>query len=345
MKSKLKTILPPSTLKLMRQFRLRRKIVASKNLDGKRYYVHSRSLDEATQLKLKAAIVANYHVLEKGLAMPERKAVFGESVAKALVQKLRDWKIRGYDDNVQIRAANSVLSEYVDATGGVSSKTSVSMRELHDLQLDVNDNSGGTRQVNKEDFLRKSQGNFAQLAEVRRSVRDYSETEVPAEIIQKVVELAQNSPSVCNRQACSVFWTTDSKEIDFVLGFQNGNRGFGHLAKGLFIVTSNLNVFQGEHERNQAWVDGGLFSMSLLYSLSFFGLGACPLNWCVDGDRDSKLRASVNVPDSHEIIMLISFGFLKDKFSIAASARNEVSEVMHPLRCDSVSLKEQQNNE
>jgi hypothetical protein len=48
------------------------------------------------------------------------------------------------------------------------------------------------------------------------------------------------------------------------LSYQNGNSGFGHTVPALFVITSDMRIFEKSGERNQGWVDGGLFAMALV---------------------------------------------------------------------------------
>ena len=180
--------------------------------------------------------------------------------------------------------------------------------------------------------MEATSGNFSQLVGARRSVRHYSSEPVSLSILEEAVKLAQQSPSVCNRQGAKVWWVLRREKIDEILALQNGNRGFGHLAKVLLIVTCDLGVFEGAKERNQVFIDGGLFAMSLLYSLSYKGLGACPLNWCVDVDRDKELHKITNIPRDHRVIMLVSVGHVPNEFSVAVSQRHELKHILCPIK-------------
>jgi len=140
--------------------------------------------------------------------------------------------------------------------------------------------------------------------------------------------IAQKSPSVCNRQGSKAYVITDKERISKTLSFQNGNRGFGHLANKLIIVTTDLRVFEGVHERNQSYIDGGLFAMSLLYGLHYFNLGACSLNWCNDYRVDQEFKKFIGINDYENIVMMISVGHLQDNFRVGVSQRRDLDEVL-----------------
>lgn len=322
-------LLPTPLYRRLRKLRFGRRLGRAVRRDALSYLAHSRTIVEATPAQLRAAIVAHYHVLEKGLGMPDRKAVFGTAVADALRVRLDTWEARGYGQDLQIVSARAVLAAHAAAQAPV-----VAIASSVPLGAETGDavsTAGGTRVATRETFRRLGRGDFHDLVRIRRSIRNFASTPVSEDVIAQVVAMAQQSPSVCNRQSCKVHWTTERDNIDALLALQNGNRGFGHLAQGLFIVTSDLSIFHGLEERNQAWVDGGLFSMSLLYALSYLGLGACPLNWCVTPDRDTTLRARAGIPDTERVIMMIAFGHLPETFDVAVSMRDPVASALHQI--------------
>ena len=299
--------------------------------DCLRFLRHSRSLGLSSQSNYEAAIIAHYHVLEKGLTMPSRKHVFGESIAASLYSLVSAYLEKKYvcdtssAPSSQVKSAIKVLYEYSLATG-------VNF-PLLDTWLDQGYmGEGGGISIKREDYLRQAIGNFADLVTVRRSVRSYEGRPVDLSIIEAAVADAQQSPSVCNRQSSRAYYYYGDQKIKSILALQNGNRGFGHLAAGLFVIVSDLSVFSGLNERNQAWIDSGLFAMSLLYSLTYRGLGACPLNWCVTTETDRSLRKLLGIPSQFSVVMLISVGHLPNKFDLAVSSRRDVSDVLFCIK-------------
>ena len=96
----------------------------------------------------------------------------------------------------------------------------------------------------------------------------------------------------------------------------------------MFIVTSDLQAFCNPGERFQCWIDGGMFAMSLLYAAHSLRLGACALNWSQTCERDIAMRTAVGIPDNEVVVMMMAVGHLPSQFSVAQSARKELSEVV-----------------
>jgi nitroreductase len=188
----------------------------------------------------------------------------------------------------------------------------------------------GTKQMTKEGCLENARMDFACLALNRVSVRDFSVVKVSTDQIKKAVRIAQKSPSVCNRQSTRIYFMNDASKL--VQGsFLSGIRGMEGLIKQALIVTSDLSSFVTAGERNQCYVDGGIFLMSLLYSLQYLGLGACTLNWSVEKCDDKRLRKQFPVNSSENIIAFIAVGHLKDRFQVPVSSRLPTEDILRIL--------------
>src|SRR5690606_37048856 len=99
-----------------------------------------------------------------------------------------------------------------------------------------------------------------------------------------------------------------------VLKHQNGNSGFGQDADKVLIITAELMDFRGPRERNQAYIDGGMFSMSLMYALHSLGVGTCALNLSLNYNDELKLKKVAKIPESEVTIMMMALGRFPDEF-------------------------------
>ena len=93
-------------------------------------------------------------------------------------------------------------------------------------------------------------------------------THVPCRLIVEAVRRAHEaSPSVCNRQSSRVYVLSSDEAKNFALSHQNGNRGWGHTASHVLILTSSLEHFIAQAERYQGWIDGGMFAQVRLRAM------------------------------------------------------------------------------
>ena len=192
----------------------------------------------------------------------------------------------------------------------------------------LNNWSGGAVRVRRTELDRKRNGSFVEFFTSRHSVRHFTGGTIPDQIIREAVRIAQMTPSVCNRQSWRVHAFYDRDMILRLLEIQAGNRGFGDQSSVVLIITCDLTSFVDVAERYQAWIDGGMFSMSLCLALHALGYGTCCLNWSKERADDRRLREAAKLPATEQVIMLLAVGCLPDEFQVACSSRLEIDQVV-----------------
>jgi nitroreductase len=161
---------------------------------------------------------------------------------------------------------------------------------------------------------------FSELVERRHAIRSYSDEPVKRKELEKVITMSLRTPSVCNRQPARVRIFTDRELIGEALKVQGGFGGYD-APPALLLVTADLRAFMGANEHNEGYVDGGLFAMSLLYSLEACGLAACPLNTMFGREVDERTRKLLDIPDNEVFVMYISVGHFREVSKICRSQR------------------------
>lgn len=297
-------------------------------LDGRRFLaaVPFYGVEKGNQDSyLEGAVIRQYHVVEKGLAMPDFRPGFGISTVRALIKDLEKWKALGLARNEQFAAGQAVLRAYRDRHAEIS----FDLEGLFDgveFSCSGGAGSGGARPFHPvSPDLGKA---FEEVCRSRASVRTFDPERVPdREMILEAIAIASRAPSVCNRQTARAHVFTGAL-VQKLLKFQNGNRGFGHRVPLLFVVTSDLRLFTGVDERYQAWIDGGMFAMLLLLALHSQGLGAVALNWSVKNRSDLGLREAGDIPDYERIIMLIACGYPEEGALVPISQRRPAEQLV-----------------
>lgn len=284
------------------------------------------------QAGLRALIMADCHKLEKGLSLSNRRGYFGLGVAERLIRNLEEYKFDS-KDTLGLQDVFSCLREYreflTEKPGGPASASEVVKKIDRLLSARLSQEKvGGTFVVESALSHAQSKLDLTNFFMSRHSVREFAPGAVDLKLLVQAVRLAQRAPSVCNRQSWRVYSYRNADDARKVLSFQGGNQGFRDSISNVLVVTSDLSTFISPEERNQSWVDGGLFSMSLVYALHSLGIGTCCLNWCVTPEQDAKFKAFSKIPETQRIIMFIAFGHLKERFSVACSERYPVDQVL-----------------
>ncbi|MCI5137819.1 MAG: hypothetical protein D3922_05260, partial [Candidatus Electrothrix sp. AR1] len=97
------------------------------------------------------------------------------------------------------------------------------------------------------------------------------------------------------------------------------------------VVTIDLKAFFGGNEHYQHWIEGGLFSMSMMYAFHSLGVATCALNWSQFPEKDKALRKIVNIQPYHTIILMLAVGYPNQLNKVCCSARKSVDDIHSTL--------------
>lgn len=296
-----------------------------------RFARYSGYKNSATGYVARYRLIKVYHAIEKSLSFRDRKASSGWAVATELMHRLKRYESanNGLRD-FHAQAALNVLNQFEKA----SSYDCVEKNVISEFVASRTENSkapGGAKVFLKEDLQKGKLETPEDFFFSRYSVRDYSSESIDIGLVERAVALAAKSPSACNRQAWHVYFTDKRKEIDLALSHQSGNKGFGQEVPLLLLITADLRAFDNAGERYQHWIDGGMFSMSIIYALHSLGLGSCCLNWSKGPVSDIKLRKCVGIPDEESLVMMLAVGYPNASIKVCESPREGVDSIFSKL--------------
>ena len=265
------------------------------------------------------------HAIEKGMSLPNCRVGFGQDKIKELIQLCDKYSaVRNHKDSQAIEVAYAVIRSYI----ALESKEGVDLSFIppRDKEQVVKSNiKAGTSNFS---------GNidpqyFQQVALHRHSLRYFSKKQVNQKDIQRAVAIAQTAPSACNRQPIHIYAVTDTHKINQIMQLHSGIRTLTNPTV-IFIVTGDRTLYQGEYERNTVYVDGGIFTMNLLYALDSVGIASCPAIWGNIPSDDAALQAIVGIEPNHTIVNLIVAGYYPNyEYKAATSSRRETSQILH----------------
>lgn len=297
--------------------------------DALRFIRHAGALHQTFKEQQIAAITMAYHVIEKGLTMPNRRLGFGEKAVLQLIQLIDMFSAKYGVSDSTLSYAVGVVREYRKTHLEANFDLPKSLKE----QLDAFDkrfpdvSPSAQIHVTREQYYAHRQDAFPLFSASRHSVRHLCGT-VSKERLQEALALAQNAPSACNRQHSRVHCICNRDTIKEILTIQGGCRGFGHLADKLLIVTASLHDIRWVEERADLYTNAGIYIMNLCYSLHYYQIAHCILNWSVSPFTDAKLRRYVSLPPEEVVVALIACGDCAEEFNLAASPRKNISQTV-----------------
>ncbi|NMB19084.1 MAG: nitroreductase family protein [Erysipelothrix sp.] len=323
MRKIIKAIIPRSLINYVRTKSVEKETKTLAEMDFKRFNKYSfgakNNIDSFEQYE--ARIIKAYHSIEKGLSYEKIRLGFGQNVLKELIYLMIEYKKKGYSIETEFYStALDNLNKYIKIHQENNYDVTDLKKRVENLGGRPN-NFGGVTQFNKDEVLQKTKSDFLEFSMSRHSVRDFSTEPLDIEIIKKAINLAQNTPSACNRQAWKTRIVVDDRLKKVIENNQNGNRGFGDSIDKYILVTTDSQYFAKPRERNQPYIDGGMYSMNLLYSLQYYGIATIPLSASLTIEQEANIRSALCIRDSENFILIVGVGNYADHFKVPKSTR------------------------
>lgn len=290
------------------------------------FLFYKYNFDNEKNLKTKdnfrAYLLKQYHIVEKGLALPNPRKHFGENKILQLLDVSNRYVNKfGKDDLTQ--SISSTLETYLNQNEALDSNKPFLFAQINQfLSKNIGNKKGGLKKISKHGGF-----DFTSFVRSRSSLRNFSGKPIDRKIINLCLDDAKYCPSVCNRQGWKAHYYDNRKTVLKLLNLQDGNNGFTKSIKALFVITSDLSYFTNL-EYNQVFVEGGIFSMNLVHSLHARGIGSCCLNLCVPFVREKIIKKTGSIEGSERLIMMIGIGYYNDENLVAFSNRKNTDEIL-----------------
>ncbi|PWY68766.1 Nitroreductase [Aspergillus eucalypticola CBS 122712] len=269
---------------------------------------------------LAAKLTGAYHSIEKGLTLEEPRTLFGRSKVEFIIRAVRALEKIGHT-SVATRGGRGTIQDYMRFHEEHHFSLPADYeKELRDFVSEGKELfPGGAVSLTKKEVQDATSFDYTRFVQTRHSIRHYTGESVSPERIKLAVSRAIHTPRAVNRETRRVYAAYDPVLRDHVLKYQHGNTGFGHKLGAVLIITTDIREFDIIGERNQAWIDGGLFAMGLNFALHADNLGTRMLNWSADKEQDQALRSAFEIPEYEVIITMMGVGGLPESLHVAAS--------------------------
>lgn len=282
---------------------------------------------ESDREKMEYTLLRENHTIEKGLSLQHPRVGFGQQKVVHLLARLADYQRRyGQQNPTFLAYPLSTIAYWIRYTRQQKVEIPDIEQQFECLckaaGMEGIQGKAGVEQASRDALLRSVGGNFADVLKSRHSVRYFSDALVSHDDIDKALQLAQLTPSACNRQG----WKThvyEGEHCHQLLAWQGGCRGFEQDVHQAIVVTANQKAFL-YYEMFQAYVDGGLYAMNLINAFHSLGIGTIPLSL---GFKQRKLKQLVGfgIPEHEVPVLIIGFGHLPSTYKVAVSERKPIT--------------------
>ena len=261
---------------------------------------------ESPERRLSHKTIIEAHTIEKGLTLPKPRPHFGQDKIAAMLDMNAAWTPPQGELSREMLVG--ALQEYQNTFADTPAPDMQFAERISNFvaKHDTITASGGVR----NDMVRPFQENTAavQFLESRFSSREFAQRAMTDAELDGVVQLAQRAPSQCNRQSSRLHVYRNPAKISELIGLQGGARGFAENVPTLFVVTSEITGWGGPQQRNQPYMDGGLYAMMLMLALDAKGFLTCPLNLAIPNRTERAIKAAGNIPARERLIVMVAAG-------------------------------------
>ena len=167
-----------------------------------------------------------------------------------------------------------------------------------------------------------------QLYLKRQSCREFSEKDVPDELIQKICELALLAPSACNAQPWKLIAVKGEKKDALAKAVQGmGMNKFVSSAPVLIAVLegkSNLAAKTGGKLGDSDFVhnDIGIMTAHLVLAAEAAGLGTCIIGW----RNEKTIRSVLALDEKARIPHVVALGYPPEGYEVRQKKRKPLDE-------------------
>jgi nitroreductase len=252
------------------------------------------------------------HRLEKGMISRPMRSTFAADYIGPTVSTYISLTNTPGADAGELQWAHDVLEHYFKATAdSVDRQVSKARHQWTSLEQDTTEEGEMLAPFPQPALqnVNEARAAFSALARHRRSVRWYTEREVPKHLVDDSIRVALTAPSACNRQSFRVVLVQSEPLKTRVATVPMGTAGFANQIPVLAVIIGQHRGYEHPRDRHAIYVDGGLFAAQFVLALEASGLNSCCINWPDLPDKEQELRGLLSMQPDERAVMMIAVGY------------------------------------
>jgi nitroreductase len=158
--------------------------------------------------------------------------------------------------------------------------------------------------------------NALDVIKTRRSVREYSDKEIPKEDLKEIIDCGHMAATARNIQPWKFIVVQDKEKLAKI----------SELAKnGFFIKGANAAVVVFSEDTKYYLEDGSAAICNIMLAANALGIGSC---WIAGDKKDycEDIKKLFNAPAEMKLVGMVSLGYAKE--AVAEKEKKSVDEVL-----------------
>ena len=133
----------------------------------------------------------------------------------------------------------------------------------------------------------------------RRSIRKYTNKEIPVEILEKILKAGMNAPSAKNTKPYEFLVVKDKNNLQKLASVKPN----AYMAKD-----SNVTIVMMSKEPTEFWkLDLGATIQNMLLEASSYDIGSCWIG--INKEQGDIIKQEFDIPEDLQVISMVSFGY------------------------------------
>lgn len=259
------------------------------------------------------------HRLEKGLVNTTPKPQWGGQKAERLGFLLnRNKQAFSYQTGL------AVLHQYLENKRKNPAEQSWVENFIKEYNLGTPIVDGGTIKLAKEEICNLNVTEIEKLFLIRHSIREFANTPIDKDALEKAIALAMRCPSACNRQPYRIYYMDAQQRFE--------STGSQDKSTASLYITGIISAFEMSEVLD--WiVSPSIFTAYLTLTLHTFGIGSCIYrkDLVCPSEYNDKVKRACGFPDNEQLILELRIGNYAEETIAAYSNRLNVEQIIKYL--------------
>lgn len=298
-------------------------------IDDYKFYIKNFINSKSNENKIKYEILLIVHSIEKGMTNSNPRP-FGKTKIKDLCSLIEKYELLYQKNCFEIEIAINVLREYLkfyEKNNFLREPEYDFIKEYLKKYINIKRINMETRHLNINEI--STEFDYEKFLYSRHSIRKYSNKKISEKEAEKAANIAIHGPSACNRQMCKVYYIESEKNKDIIKLYGQGFGNFDLENANFFLITFDMSAFYTIGERNQGWLNSGIFATNFINALHSLGIGSCMIQFGNSNKDEKKIKKKLNINTSERIAVIISAGYYLEDNIVPASPRKNSSDYFY----------------